>query len=146
MPYKKIIKGFCVVCNNEFSAMRIYKIYCSKKCRNKAYYKNNKKRLKNIFTQRCRNYINNHRWAKCLGNARARCNNPNRDNYNRYGGRGIECFLTIEEIKYLWFRDKAYLMEKPSIDRIDNDGNYELNNCRFMELSENVKKQYAKRM
>ena len=51
--------------------------------------------------------------------------------------RDIKCIISKEEIKELWFRDKAYLMEKPSIDRIDPLGYYTKYNCRFIELSEN---------
>lgn len=43
--------------------------------------------------------------------------------------------MTIEDFEYLWNRDKAWLLEKPSIDREDNDGN-----CRFIELSKNSKR------
>ncbi len=45
--------------------------------------------------------------------------------------------ITKEELKILWFRDKAYDMKKPSIDRIDSKNNYTLDNCRYLELSEN---------
>ena len=68
-----------------------------------------------------------------------RCKNKKHDSYPRYGGSGIKALITLNEIKQLWFRDKAYLLDKPSIDRIDNDGNYEYGNCRFIELSENSK-------
>lgn len=69
-----------------------------------------------------------------------RCNNKNYNEFIYYGGRGIKCLINVEELKILWFRDKAYDMDRPSIDRIDNDGNYTFENCRFIELSENVKK------
>lgn len=64
--------------------------------------------------------------------------------YYRYGGRGIECRITEEELKELWFQDKAYEMDQPSIDRIDNDGHYEYSNCRFIELEENICRQKRK--
>jgi hypothetical protein len=54
-----------------------------------------------------------------------------------YYKKRIRNFITEEDLKTLWFRDKAYLMNRPSIDRKDNDKNYTLDNCRFIELKEN---------
>ena len=79
-------------------------------------------------------------WIVSFRGAKYRCTNKNEVNYHRYGGRGIEFKMTIKDFKFLWFRDKAYLMKRPSIDRIDNKGNYELDNCRFIEQSENSRK------
>lgn len=67
-----------------------------------------------------------------------RCNNINN---KIYGGKGIKNLLTKEECYFLWERDNAKNMKRPSIDRIDNDGDYILNNCRFIELGKNVAKQ-----
>lgn len=58
-----------------------------------------------------------------------------------YYFRGIKCLITAEELKILWFRDKAYLMDKPSIDRKENEGNYTFKNCQYIEHKENCKKQ-----
>ena len=79
-------------------------------------------------------------WKFILKYIKQRCNNKNRKDYKEYGGRGIKCLITEEELKELWFRDKAYLMTKPSIDREDNNGHYEFLNCSFIELSKNIAK------
>lgn len=81
-------------------------------------------------------------WKSVFSHVKQRCNNPKNPKYHRYGGRGIECRITEDELKKLWYRDKAYLMEKPSIDREDNDGDYVYGNCRFIELVDNIKKSY----
>ena len=79
-------------------------------------------------------------WVQHLYSARARCNNPKLKSYKNYGGRGIKCYLTREDIKFLWLRDKAWLLKKPSIDKKDNNWHYVLDNCRFIEFIDNVKK------
>ena len=84
--------------------------------------------------------VNTKPWSSSYRKAKERCNDKNSNIYHRYGGRGIKFLLTREEIRDLWFRDKAHNLKKPSIDRIDNDGDYEYNNCRFIELSENIKR------
>lgn len=72
--------------------------------------------------------------------AKTRCKNLNNKRYHRYGGRGIRFLLTQKEMEILYKRDHAENMKHPSIDRIDNDGNYCFDNCRFIEFSENARR------
>jgi hypothetical protein len=55
----------------------------------------------------------------------------------KYRKRGIRKYISSLEIKRLWFRDRAWLLKWPSIDRIDTNGNYTFKNCRFIEFKEN---------
>jgi hypothetical protein len=73
-----------------------------------------------------------------IRNAKQRCTNEKAHNYSRYGGRGIKFRLSKQEALFLWERDKAYLMDKPTLDRIDNDGDYCFDNCRFLENRDNL--------
>ncbi len=83
-------------------------------------------------------------WKKILKDIKQRCNNSKATGYINYGGRGIKCLITENELKQLWFRDKAYNLKQPSIDRKDSDGNYEFDNCEFIELVENIAKDKRK--
>ena len=85
-------------------------------------------------------WYKNHPWIITYTQSQQRCNNPKHKFYKYYGGRGIKMLMKPNDLKYLWFRDKVYLMKKPSIDRINNNGNYTLKNCQYIELSENVGK------
>lgn len=99
-----------------------------------------KKAKRNVYNRLLRNNPELKIFWNILNNIKSRCLNSKNPDYKYYGGRGIGFLITIEELIKLWFRDKAYNMKQPSIDRIDNDGHYTYENCRFIELSENTKK------
>ena len=75
-------------------------------------------------------------WVYTIRAIRARCCNK----AHHYYKKGIKNFLSTNDVKALWFRDKAYLLGQPSIDRINAAGDYEIGNCRFMELKDNLQK------
>ncbi len=89
---------------------------------------------KRIIAER---YYQRHPWLVSYFAAQYRCIGKKCSHYKKYGGRGIKFLATKEDFKKLWFRDKAHLMKKPSIDRIDSNGDYVFNNCRFIELKLN---------
>lgn len=78
------------------------------------------------------------RLYKIWGGMHQRCYNQNDRKYHDYGGRGIvicdewkECFESFRE----WALKNGY-ESNLSIDRIDNDGIYEPNNCRWATSKE----------
>ena len=83
---------------------------------------------------------NGYRFSRLLSSIKSRCTNPNASGFKNYGGRGILCELSSQDIRELWERDAACKMIKPTIDRINNDGHYSFSNCRFIELVDNLKK------
>lgn len=75
-------------------------------------------------------------WLVHLWYAQKRCC----DKKHLYFRLGLKCVLSWEDIKFLWFRDNAKDMKKPSIDRIDGNKGYYKDNCRFIELIDNQRR------
>lgn len=75
-------------------------------------------------------------------NMKYRCNNSNYHHYKNYGGRGIKVcdeWLNRFEAFYKWSIENGY-EDNLTIDRINNDGNYEPSNCQWITREENTAK------
>lgn len=73
-------------------------------------------------------------WA----NIKTRCYNQNDPHFSRWGGRGITvCDRWKDNFQafYAWAIFHGY-QDDLTIDRIDNDGNYEPSNCRWITVKE----------
>jgi hypothetical protein len=78
---------------------------------------------------------------------KSRCNNPNRPEYKRYGGRGIKvCERWLKSFQNFYDDMGQRPSKYHQIDRINNDGNYEPANCKWVMPSENANNTSANRL
>jgi len=76
---------------------------------------------------------------------KTRCNNSKIKQYHNYGGRGITFCDRWSKFENFLEDMGAAWSQGLTIDRIDNDGNYELSNCRWVTRKEQFKSRNPKR-
>ena len=91
--------------------------------------------------------LTKHRFYKSWGRIMDRCYNEKHSMYRYYGGRGITVSDEFKDvatfIKFLEGLDGYGINDRTTIDRIENDGNYERGNIRWANKQE---QQYNKRV
>ena len=68
--------------------------------------------------------------------AKRRCENPKNSAYSNYGGKGIKMHWKTYKS---FVSDMGYTPLKKTLDRINNNGHYELKNCRWCSHKENMR-------
>ena len=133
---RRMVKLQCIECGKEFivdlsNAKRIKQAYCSKKCSAK------KNRGIEIGNE---NHPLYSRWLSM----NQRIKNKNSCNYKNYGSRGIKIHPTFATFKgYHDYVTKLpgyneFQLDVLSLDRIDNDGNYEPGNLRWVDKTTQI--------
>lgn len=76
-----------------------------------------------------------------------RCYNPNKKEYEHYGGRGITvCDSWLNSFENFWNDMGKDYREELSLDRIDNNGNYCPENCRWTDKKTQARNRRVSRM
>jgi len=134
--FKIGLQAQCKACINVATA--IWRKKAGLQYNREHYQKNKEKYYKSCQKYRTtlRGYI-----TQLIGNIKARCTNPNCKEYKYYGGRGIKCEFTGDEL-YSWIIVKEIDPRGLQIHRIDNDSNYILNNIEFLDRFVHIKRHY----
>ena len=89
--------------------------------------------------------LSHNHFYKTWKNMMERCYNLKNKNYKDYGGRGISVCTDWQDLaNFVSWAESTYI-EGMTMDRINNDGNYEPNNCRWADASTQVLNQRMRR-
>ena len=91
---------------------------------------------KSVVSERMRKHLlSGHRLYKIWTDMKKRCSNPSCKSFANYGGRGIQVcpdWNNHFQLFYTWSLLNGY-DDNLSLDRIDVNGNYHPNNCRWVD-------------
>jgi len=76
-------------------------------------------------------------WIVAYNNIQSRCRGYNKRDRAAYSSKGFKSELTPTMLKDLFMRDRAWEMDRPSIDRVDADKGYEKSNVRWVPMDIN---------
>jgi hypothetical protein len=119
------MKYVCPVCKKIFYDTHTNRVTCSFVCRNKK------------TPNRRKHGLTDTAFYSKFGGLKARCKNKRSHKYPSYGGRGIICewenFMEFKNDMYDSYLEHVnkFGKKKTTLDRINNDGNYCKENCRW---------------
>jgi hypothetical protein len=98
----------------------------------------------NKFIQKSKKYRDENPWKIDFTTMLQRTTNPKHVRFENYKDKFGD--VTVKDFEEIWNRDKAYLMEQPEIDRIDNDKGYFKDNIQYLERVDHLIKSSKERI